>query len=116
MAGAGEAPVTVAGNVYVALRAHLADTRCRTFITDMKLRVGAVDAYFYPDAMVTCAAAAADAADPMVEHEPTLIVEVLSPGTAADDHGDTDSAGRRSARPLTERAARDRCGLRRRSS
>ena len=46
MAGAEERHVTVAGNVYVALRAHLRGTPCRTFITDMKLRVEAADCYF----------------------------------------------------------------------
>jgi Uma2 family endonuclease len=86
MAGAGEAHVTVAGNLYVALRQHLAGTPCRTFITDMKLRVEAADAFFYPDVMVSCSAA--DAADPMVKRDPVLLVEVLSPTTAAFDRGD----------------------------
>ena len=57
MAGAGEAHVTAALNVAMALRQHLAGTPCRTFITDMKLRVDAADAFFYPDVMVTCSAA-----------------------------------------------------------
>ena len=85
MAGAEERHVMVTGNVYVALRAHLRGSPCRTFITDMKLRVEAADAYFYPDVMVTCSSA--DAADPRVKREPTLVVEVLSPGTAAYDRG-----------------------------
>jgi Uma2 family endonuclease len=92
MAGAGERHVTAAGNVYVALRQHLADSPCRTFITDMKLRVEAVDAYFYPDVMVTCSAR--DSADPLVKREPVLLVEVLSPATAAFDRGDKFAAYR----------------------
>ncbi len=43
--------------VYSALRQHLRGTPCRTFISDMKLRVEAADAYFYPDVLVTCSAA-----------------------------------------------------------
>ena len=93
MAGAGEAHVMAAGNLYVALRQHLAGTPCRTFITDMKLRVEAADAFFYPDVMVTCSAA--DAADPMVKREPVLLVEVLSPATAAYDRGDKFAAYRK---------------------
>lgn len=93
MAGAGEGHVTAAGNVYVQLRQHLAGTPCRAFNLDMKLRVEAVDAYFYPDVMVTCSAA--DAAHAMVKREPVLIVEVLSPGTAAYDRGDKFAAYRR---------------------
>jgi len=93
MAGAGEAHVTAALNVAMALRQHLAGTPCRTFITDMKLRVDAADAFFYPDVMVTCSAA--DAADPMVKREPVLLVEVLSPATAAYDRGDKFAAYRK---------------------
>ncbi len=93
MAGAGEAHVTVSLNLAMALRQHLAGTPCRTFITDMKLRVEAADAYFYPDVMVTCSAA--DVADPMIKREPVLLVEVLSPTTAAYDRGDKFAAYRR---------------------
>ena len=92
MAGAGERHVTVALNVAMALRQHLAGTPCRTFITDMKLRVEAADAYFYPDVMVTCSARDAD--DPQVKREPVLLVEVLSPATAAFDRGDKFAAYR----------------------
>ena len=92
MAGAEERHVTAAGNLYGALRAHLRGTPCRTFITDMKLRVEPADAYFYPDVMVTCSAA--DAADPLIKREPVLLVEVLSPGTAAYDRGDKFAAYR----------------------
>lgn len=92
MAGAGERHVTVALNVAMALRQHLAGSPCRTFITDMKLRVDAADAYFYPDVMVTCSAR--DARDPLVKREPVLLVEVLSPTTAAFDRGDKFAAYR----------------------
>ncbi len=83
MAGAGEGHVTVALNVAMALRQHLAGTPCRTFITDMKLQ--AAKAFFYPDVMVTCSAS--DASSPLIKHEPVLLVEVLSPSTAAFDRG-----------------------------
>ena len=92
MAGAGERHVTVALNVAMALRQHLTGSPCRTFITDMKLRVEAADAFFYPDVMVTCSAR--DAGDPQVKREPVLLVEVLSPATAAFDRGDKFAAYR----------------------
>ena len=85
MAGAEERHVTTSGNIYVALRNHLRGSPCRTFIVDMKLRVEPADCFFYPDVMVTCSAA--DAADPLVKREPVLLVEVLSPTTAAYDRG-----------------------------
>jgi Uma2 family endonuclease len=93
MAGAGERHEFAAGNVYVALRSHLAGTPCRTFIGNMKLLVEVANSFFYPDVMVTCSAQ--DAADPLIKREPILLVEVLSPSTAAYDRGDKFAAYRR---------------------
>lgn len=86
MAGAEDRHVTVAGNVYMALRQHLAGTPCRTYMSDMKLRVAAADSYFYPDVMVTCSAA--DQGNTLVKSEPKLLVEVMLPSTAAYDYGE----------------------------
>ena len=86
MAGAEDRHVTVAGNFYIALREHLRGTPCRTFMSDMKLQVTAANSYFYPDVMVTCNSA--DAASPLSKAEPVLLVEVLSPSTAAYDRGE----------------------------
>jgi Uma2 family endonuclease len=86
MAGGEDRNATTAMNIGMALRAHLRGTPCRTFLADVKLRVEAADCYFYPDVMVTCSAA--DAADRLVKREPLLVVEVLSPSTAAYDRGD----------------------------
>lgn len=92
MAGAGEAHVTLSLNVAMALRQHLHGSPCRTFITDMKLRVEAANAFYYPDVMVTCSHA--DAGDAMVKREPVLLVEVLSSSTAAYDRGEKFAAYR----------------------
>ncbi|MBK8866365.1 MAG: Uma2 family endonuclease [Betaproteobacteria bacterium] len=92
MAGAHEAHVRLALNFSVTLLPHLKGSPCRTLATDMKLRVEAADAFYYPDVMVTCSAA--DAADPLVKREPTLVVEVLSPTTAAYDRGEKFAAYR----------------------
>ena len=92
MTGASDGHVTTTGNIYSALRSHLRGTPCRTFLIDMKLRIEAADCYFYPDVMVTCSAA--DASDTLIKREPSLVVEVLSPGTAAYDRGDKFAAYR----------------------
>jgi len=92
MAGASEAHVTLAGNVYLALRQHLAGSPCRTFIVDMRLYVEATDAYCYPDVVVCCGLA--DTSDPLVKRSPLLLVEVLSPSTAACDRGEKFAAYR----------------------
>ena len=85
MLGAEDRHCTVTINVCTALRKHLSGTPCRIFATAMRLYVPALGNYFYPDVMVTCSAA--DLASPMAKSEPILIVEVLSPGTAAYDRG-----------------------------
>ena len=85
MAGAEDRHVTVAGNIYIALRQHLTGSPCRTYMSDMRLQVAAANSYFYPDVLVTCSAL--DTASPLVKTEPKLIIEVLSPSTAAYDRG-----------------------------
>lgn len=83
MAGASDAHVTIALNVAAALKTHLRGSPCRVFISDMKLQVQASNAYFYPDVFVTC-----DAENHgTVKSDATLVVEVLSPSTAAFDRG-----------------------------
>ncbi|MBC7681407.1 MAG: Uma2 family endonuclease [Ferruginibacter sp.] len=85
MAGAEDRHVTVAGNLYIALRQHLSGSPCRTYMSDMRVHVAAASSYFYPDVVVTCSPA--DQASPTVKTEPKLIIEVLSPSTASYDMG-----------------------------
>ncbi|OGB30696.1 MAG: hypothetical protein A3F78_00165 [Burkholderiales bacterium RIFCSPLOWO2_12_FULL_61_40] len=85
MAGAEDRHVTVAGNVSMVLRQHLSGSPCRTYMSAMRLHVAAANSYFYPDVLVTCSAL--DLVSPLVKAEPKLIVEVLSPSTAAYDRG-----------------------------
>jgi Uma2 family endonuclease len=92
MAGAKDAHVTIAGNVFALAKAHLRGTPCRTYIADMKLQAHEDSAYFYPDVFVTC-----DLRDRASEYHksyPKLIVEVLSPSTAGYDRGDKFAAYR----------------------
>lgn len=85
MAGAEDRHVTASMNIAFALRQHLAGGPCRTYMSDMKVQVASANQYFYPDVVVTCSAS--DQANSLVKSEPTLIVEVLSAGTAAYDRG-----------------------------
>ena len=85
MAGAEDRHVTATMNLAFALRQHLSGSACRTYMSDMRLHVAAVNSYFYPDVLVTCSAL--DLASAMVKTEPKLIAEVLSPTTAAYDRG-----------------------------
>ena len=85
MGGTRQGHVIVALNLGSALREHLRGTPCRPLIADMKLNVQAMDAYYYPDVMVTCHDAD-KLADLAIEH-PKLIIEILSDSTAAYDRG-----------------------------
>lgn len=93
MAGAGENHVIISGNVFAALRAHVRGTPCRAFISDMKLKVEAAEAFFYPDVFVTCSDNDAKRKD--YKTDPVLVIEVLSPTTAAYDRGQKFATYRR---------------------
>lgn len=82
MAGAGEAHNLIALNVASRLRGAARGGPCRVFISDMKVRVAAWNAFYYPDVMVAC-----DSSDTHTyfKERPCLIVEVLSPSTEAID-------------------------------
>lgn len=86
MAGASKRHGTISGNFFVALRTHLRGTPCRSWLADMKVKVTAAHAYYYPDIVATCAAEdhAPDAPSDYLQ-APCLIVEVLSPSTASTD-------------------------------
>ncbi len=96
MAGASKVHGTLALNLAIALRGHLRGGPCRSWIADMKVRVAAVSAYYYPDVVVTCDPRdlAADAPKDFLE-APTLIVEVLSPATEHIDRREKLLAYRR---------------------
>ncbi|BCX82985.1 hypothetical protein MIT9_P2576 [Methylomarinovum caldicuralii] len=72
----------VAGNIYTRLRRHLHGTPCSVYMSDVKVRIKAADAFYYPDVVVSC-----EAADPSALYltEPVLVVEVLSPSTETTD-------------------------------
>jgi Uma2 family endonuclease len=82
MAGAGERHNRIAGNVFFHLRSATRGTHCGAFMSDMKVRVATADAFYYPDAFLTC-----DPGDdaPLYKAAPCLIAEVLSPTTEVID-------------------------------
>jgi Uma2 family endonuclease len=86
MGGASDAHVTIVGNVFSLLRAHLRGGPCRVYITEMKLQVEQANAFFYPDVFVTCSAA--DAAEPLIKRLPTIVIEILSQSTEGYDRGE----------------------------
>jgi Uma2 family endonuclease len=77
MAGASDAHVTIAGNLFALLRNHVRGSGCRVYMADMKAYIETANIFYYPDVMVTCDGR--DRAFPNYKKYPCLIVEVLSP-------------------------------------
>lgn len=75
----------IALNLAVALRQHLAGQPCQVFFGEVKLRVARNNAYYYPDLMVCCGEHRRTADGAAVVDDPSLVVEVLSPGTESTD-------------------------------
>ncbi|MSR13242.1 MAG: Uma2 family endonuclease [Gammaproteobacteria bacterium] len=86
MVGGTRQHETIALNLAAWLRNRLSGSPCRAYTAGMKVRVEAVNAYFYPDVFVTCSERDHQADDAL--SEPRLIIEVLSPSTEAYDRGD----------------------------
>ncbi|WP_448206031.1 Uma2 family endonuclease [Azospirillum sp. sgz302134] len=82
MVGASRRHNQIAGTIYTAMRQVARRRGCEAFIGDVKVRVEAANAYYYPDVVATCARGDDD---PYVVHAPTVIVEVLSDSTEAID-------------------------------
>jgi Uma2 family endonuclease len=86
MSGASRAHNLIAGNIYALLRSHLRGSNCRTFISDMKVKLTTAqknnDLFYYPDVVVTC-----DREDnrKFFLTSPCSIFEVLSPSTETID-------------------------------
>jgi Uma2 family endonuclease len=82
MTGATDAHNVICGNIFGSLYNRLSDTPCRPYINDMKVRIEQAESYYYPDIMVSC-----EPFEPksVSKSKPVLIIEVLSPGTAAID-------------------------------
>jgi Uma2 family endonuclease len=83
MTGGTVAHNTIVLNVAFALRQRLAGTPCRVFMAEMPVVTPRGDV-MYPDVVVACG----ERRDTDKEvADPVVLVEVLSPSTAARDHG-----------------------------
>ncbi|MEG3925484.1 Uma2 family endonuclease [Microcoleus sp. D3_18a_C4] len=87
MAGAKKAHAIISLNAAILLRNHLRGSGCIPYVADVKVRIEAANCYYYPDVAVTCDERDRNTAEDFIRY-PRLIVEVLSPTTAALDRGD----------------------------
>jgi Uma2 family endonuclease len=82
MVGARRVHGRVVSNLNRRLAEALDGSACQVFTEGMKVQIGD-DAVLYPDVFVTCDKA--DLSTDLIFTAPTLVVEVLSPGTQAYD-------------------------------
>lgn len=79
----GALALAVAGEI----RSALGGRPCRTFSSDVRVKVDSTGASFYPDLSVVCGHLETAADDPQAITNPLVIVEVLSESTEAYDRG-----------------------------
>ena len=84
MGGASREHGLIATNLVAAIRPHLRGSGCRVATSDMKVRLAEGGPYYYPDLVVSCTDRR-DEPDRYTETRPVLLVEILSPSTAATD-------------------------------
>ena len=87
MVGAKKPHIVIAGNLVTLFNNHLEDSPCLVLSSDIKVRLEEADCYYYPDVAVTCDERDTNSTDDFILY-PSLIIEVLSPSTAAFDRGE----------------------------
>ena len=88
MAGGTPEHAAICANVSTALNLQLRGKGCRVHASDLRIRVLATGLVTYPDVSVVCAHAELDPDSRVTVVNPTAVVEVLSPSTAAYDRGE----------------------------
>lgn len=86
MVGGTLAHNRIAGRLHLALSLHLRNGPCQTYMSDVKVRVAAANAFYYPDLLVVCGPHDLRA---VFVDDPCLIIEILSPATEAIDRRET---------------------------
>jgi Uma2 family endonuclease len=71
-------------NLALALKNHLRGSGCHIFAENVKTRIEARNAFYYPDIVVTCNDRDRPSTQQYINH-PRLIIEILSPSTARFD-------------------------------
>jgi Uma2 family endonuclease len=87
MVGAKKPHIIIANNLITLFNNHLEPTACIVLNSDIKVRLEEANCYYYPDVAVTCDERDTDSTEDFILY-PILVIEVLSPSTAAFDRGE----------------------------
>lgn len=82
MTGGTKAHSGITSNIVTILRNHLKGGPCRVYSNSLKVRVDAINSFFYPDVLVDCGPYKKD---DLFTKSPAVIFEVLSNSTASTD-------------------------------
>jgi Uma2 family endonuclease len=85
MSGGTQNHSDIAMNFGTMLKSHLRGSGCKTFNSDLRIKIFESNKYVYPDLSVTCDDR--DKSTPQYITHPCLIIEVLSASTEAYDRG-----------------------------
>ncbi len=88
MAGGTPEHAALSAAALVLLGERLRGGPCRPSSSDLRIRIVATGLATYPDAAVICGESVRDATSPTHVTNPSIIVEVLSPGTSDYDRGE----------------------------
>jgi Uma2 family endonuclease len=97
MAGASRRHNLIAVNLCREISSQLRDRPCEAYVSDMRVCVGPTGLYTYPDVVAVCGEPQFQDGELDTLLNPTVIVEVLSPSTEADDRGNKFAHYRRLA-------------------
>ena len=92
MPGASHEHNVVMGNTFAELHAQLRDRTCIVYPSDMRVKVSLTGRYTYPDVIVVCDEPRFEDSHFDTLLNPTVLIEVLSPSTAAYDRGEKFAA------------------------
>lgn len=91
MAGGSADHAAISANAIVSLGGQLRGKPCRTFTSDLKVRIDLPEdtRFYYPDVQVVCDSSAGDA---RYQERPVVVIEVLSETTRRIDLGEKKDA------------------------
>ena len=86
-AGANREHNLISSNASRLLNIALRNGPCEVYVSDMRTRIYQSNNYVYPDVVVACAEPDFEDENTDILLNPTVVVEVLSPGTEKHDRG-----------------------------
>lgn len=86
MAGASRAHNLIQLDTATSLNVQLRSRGCDVYPSDMRVKIGSLNIYTYPDITIVCGESILEDSEQDTLLNPTAIIEVLSPSTERYDH------------------------------